>query len=73
MFRRCRRAGRSLLSKSLEDGVLAVVDDREHDREFCLRLRDAYEATMPELYFGTEPLPTWDEVCSRVAEKRELL
>lgn len=37
------------------------------------RLRAAYEATMPELYFGTSPLPTWEQVCSRVAALHELL
>lgn len=37
------------------------------------RLRGAYEATMPELYFGVAPLPTWDEICRRVAEARRLL
>jgi hypothetical protein len=37
------------------------------------RLRGAYEATMPELYFGVAPLPAWDEICRRVAEARQLL
>lgn len=37
------------------------------------RLRAAYETTMPELYFGDEPLPTWDEVCSTVTDAAELL
>lgn len=37
------------------------------------RLRAAYETTMPELYFGADSLPTWGEICSRVAELRELV
>lgn len=41
--------------------------------EVSARLRAAYEATMPELYFGVGPLPTWDEICSCVAGRRELL
>ncbi len=41
--------------------------------DISLRLRAAYEATMPELYFGAEPLPTWNAICGRVAEMRELL
>ncbi len=36
-------------------------------------LRAAYEATMPELYFGAGPLPAWEEICRRVAEQRPLL
>lgn len=38
-----------------------------------IRLRAAYETTMPELYFGDPPLPTWDEICASVAEAAELL
>lgn len=37
------------------------------------RLRTAYEATMPELYFGNAPLPSWEEICSRVAGHASLL
>lgn len=37
------------------------------------RLRAAYEATMPELYFGTSPLPAWEKICGRVAAQHELL
>jgi len=37
------------------------------------RLRQAYESTTPELYFGEPPLPTWDEVCARIKERAELL
>ena len=37
------------------------------------QLREAYESTMPELYFGTGPLPTWEEICDRVNEQRTLL
>jgi len=37
------------------------------------RLRDTYELTMPELYFGREPLPSWDDICTRVADHAALL
>jgi hypothetical protein len=37
------------------------------------RLRVAYEGTMPELYFGADPLPTWDDICHRVAQQHDLL
>ena len=37
------------------------------------RLRSAYETTMPQLYFGDAPLPTWDEICASVARAAELL
>jgi hypothetical protein len=37
------------------------------------RLRSAYEATMPELHYGTDPIPTWVAICGRVAEQRDLL
>jgi hypothetical protein len=33
----------------------------------------AYEATTPELYFGSDPLPTWDEICQRVVDRAALL
>jgi hypothetical protein len=37
------------------------------------QLREAYESTMPELYFGAGTLPTWEEICARVAEQHALL
>ena len=37
------------------------------------RLRASYEATMPELYFGADPLPTWNAICDRVAGGAALL
>ena len=37
------------------------------------RLQSAYAATMPELYFGTGPLPTWQQICDRVSEHHALL
>jgi predicted nucleotidyltransferase component of viral defense system len=41
--------------------------------DISTRLRAAYESTMPELYFGAGPLPTWEEVCGRVTEQHTLL
>lgn len=37
------------------------------------RLRTAYDATMPELYFGGGALPNWEEICTRVATFAALL
>ena len=45
----------------------------DRDADACSRLRDAYESTMPELYFGSSRLPSWDSVCDRVGEMRDLL
>lgn len=36
-------------------------------------LRRVYEATMPELYFGSAPLPSWEEICQRVADHSAFL
>lgn len=37
------------------------------------RLQATYDSTMPELYFGRDRLPTWEQVCARVAERAVLL
>ena len=37
------------------------------------RLRAAYETTMPELYFGHDPLPAWEQICGHVTEHASLL
>lgn len=37
------------------------------------RLQQSYQTTMPELYYGSEPLPTWDAICERVAAHAALL
>ena len=37
------------------------------------RLRAAYELTMPELYFGRDPLPSWESICRRIADHAALL
>ena len=31
------------------------------------------EITMPELYFGANPLPPWESICARVAEAHAVL
>ena len=41
--------------------------------DISTQLRATYESTMPELYFGARPLPTWEEICARVTEHHELL
>jgi hypothetical protein len=38
-----------------------------------IRLRTAFETSMPIMYFGASELPTWEQICGRVAEKSELL
>lgn len=37
------------------------------------QFRHSYETTMPELYFGTTPLPDWEQLCQRVHEHADLL
>ncbi len=55
-----------------EDGFAgSPAFDRNSD--VSRQMQGAYEAIMPALYFGTEPLPTWDEICERVREQRQLL
>ncbi len=41
--------------------------------DISTQLRDAYETTMPELYFGAGPLPTWEDICGRFSEQQALL
>jgi hypothetical protein len=43
------------------------------DGAVSTRLRVAFETSMPIMYFGASELPTWEQICSRVEEKRELL
>lgn len=37
------------------------------------RLRTTYEETMPQLYFGTDPTPSWDAVVEQVTRHNDLL
>ncbi|MCB1257400.1 MAG: nucleotidyl transferase AbiEii/AbiGii toxin family protein, partial [Microthrixaceae bacterium] len=37
------------------------------------KAKRAYESTMPELYFGTGELPTWDQILERIANHAGLL
>jgi len=57
-----RPAGGFASSPAFDPGVSASA-----------RLRAAYEDTMPHLYFGHAPLPTWHEICAAVAKLAELL
>jgi hypothetical protein len=43
------------------------------DGAVSIRLRTAFETSMPIMYFGASELPTWEQICARVAEKSELL
>jgi hypothetical protein len=37
------------------------------------RLRAAYEETIPQLYFGSTPLPAWEAIARRVSQDSDLL
>lgn len=54
-------------------GGFATCQIFQPDSDASQRLQFAYEETMPELYFGRDPLPSWKDICGRVAEKRNLL
>jgi len=41
--------------------------------DVSIQLRATYEGTMSALYFGSEPLPGWEAICQRVAERRDVL
>ncbi len=55
------------------EGGFANSPAFDRNSEVSEEMRLAYEAIMPELYFGTEPLPTWTEILERVHERRQLL
>jgi Nucleotidyl transferase AbiEii toxin, Type IV TA system len=55
------------------EGGFAASPAFDRSGDVSRQMRGAYEAVMPALYFGTEPLPTWDEICERVQEQRQLL
>ena len=55
------------------DGGFAASPAFDPSSPVATELRADYEGTMPELYFGTDPLPTWEQVCARVADCTELL
>jgi hypothetical protein len=54
--------------RSLED--LTSCQAFDPSNAVSVRLRDSYESTMPDLYFGHASLPRWEEICSRVSENR---
>jgi hypothetical protein len=54
-------------------GGFATCQVFEFNSDSSRRLQLAYEETMPELYFGKDPLPSWKDICERVTEKRNLL
>jgi len=55
------------------EGGFAASPAFDDSSDVSRHMQGAYEAVMPALYFGTEPLPTWDEICERVQEKSQLL
>lgn len=44
------------------EGGFAASPAFDRDSDISHQLLRAYEAIMPALYFGHEPLPTWDEM-----------
>jgi hypothetical protein len=54
-------------------GGFATCPAFDSTNNISSQFREAYESTMPELYFGAGPLPTWEEICARVAEQHALL
>ena len=55
------------------DGGFAISPAFDPTTSTSARLRAAYEATMPDLYFGSAPLPRWGEICQRVADNAAFL
>jgi Nucleotidyl transferase AbiEii toxin, Type IV TA system len=55
------------------EGGFAASPAFARSSDVSRQMQSAYEAIMPALYFGTEPLPTWDDICERVHEQRQLL
>lgn len=55
------------------DGGFATSPAFDPATSASARCRAAYEATMPELYFGRDPLPTWEAIYARIADCAELL
>jgi hypothetical protein len=55
------------------EGGFAASPAFERNSRVAHQMQGAYEAIMPALYFGNKPLPTWDEICARVQEQRQLL
>jgi Nucleotidyl transferase AbiEii toxin, Type IV TA system len=54
-------------------GGFATCPAFDSNSDVSTKLRAAYEGTMPELYFGAGPLPTWEAICGRVVEHQVLL
>jgi len=54
-------------------GGFAASPAFDRSSDVSRQMHGAYEAVMPALYFGSEPLPTWDKICERVQEQPQLL
>jgi hypothetical protein len=55
------------------DGGFATSPAFDPNTSASARLRRAYDTTMPELYFGRDPLPSWEEICGSVTDCAALL
>ena len=54
-------------------GGFAASPAFDPDSDVSRQMRHAYEAIMPALYFGTDPLPAWADISTRVQDHHELL
>src|SRR5215470_14781206 len=55
------------------DSGFAASPAFDPDSYVSRQMQHAYDAIMPALYFGTDPLPEWQDVSNRVQEHRQLL
>jgi hypothetical protein len=55
------------------EGGFAASPAFDRSSDVSRQMQSAYEAVMPALYFGTEPLPTWHDIYERVQEQGQLL
>ena len=60
-------------SEPRPEGDFAASPAFDLNSDVSRRLHAAYDDTMAELYFGRDPLPTWQAICERVEARRELL
>jgi len=54
-------------------GGFATSPAFDRNSDVSRQMQRAYETIMPALYFGTDPLPTWDQIYTRVQERAQLL
>lgn len=57
----------SVETEGRQEGGYATSPAFARDSDVAERLSASYASTMAELYFGSEPFPTWDAICDRVS------